>query len=59
MKESLRLAPLTHLIHADTYLHSIILTVLAAYLTLLLVGFLEYVNWWGGADSASLSDLKK
>ena len=28
------------------------------HLTLLLVGFLEYVNWWGGADSAPPSDLE-
>ena len=29
------------------------------YLTLLLVGFLEYVNWWGGGgDSALPSDLE-
>ena len=27
-------------------------------LTLLLVGFLEYVNWWGGGDSAPPSDLE-
>ena len=27
-------------------------------LTLLLVGFLEYINWWGGADSAPPSDLE-